>query len=166
MPGRMPQEIERKYLVTSDAWRGLGPGTRMRQGYLSTDEQRVVRVRLAGDRAWLTIKGMTTRATRREYEYEIPVLHAEELLDSLCLRPIIEKTRYAIPFDRHVIEVDEFHGVNEGLLIAEIEVASEQTKPSLPHWIGKDVTQLARYSNAVLQTRPFADWSEPERRGE
>lgn len=166
MPGRMPQEIERKYLVTSDAWRGLGPGTRMRQGYLSTDEQRVVRVRLAGDRAWLTIKGLTTRATRREYEYEIPAPHGEELLDNLCLHPIIEKTRYAIPFDRHVIEVDEFHGVNEGLLIAEIEVASEQTKPSLPHWIGKDVTQLARYSNAVLQTRPFADWSEAERRGE
>lgn len=166
MPFNMPYEIERKYLVTGDDWRGLASGKEIRQGYLSTDEQRVVRVRLAGDRAWLTIKGLTTRVTRREYEYEIPFAHAAELLDHLCLCPIIEKTRYAIPFGGHTIEVDEFHGANEGLLIAEIEVASEETKPSLPAWIGRDVSELKRYSNAALQTRPFAQWSETERRGD
>jgi CYTH domain-containing protein len=94
----MPTEIERKFLVTSDAWRAGAVGKRYVQGYLSTDKERTVRVRLAGDHAYLTVKGISTGASRAEYEYPIPREHAEEMLEALCLRPLVEKTRYRVPF--------------------------------------------------------------------
>lgn len=154
----MGTEIERKYLVVGDAWRALGTGTVFRQGYLSTEKERTVRVRVEGDRAKLTIKGITVGATRVEYEYEIPVAEAEEMLDDLCHQPIIEKTRRRIDAVSVVWEVDEFYGVNEGLVIAEVELESEDQEFDIPSWIGEEVTGDARYFNANLIARPFSTW--------
>jgi CYTH domain-containing protein len=151
-------EIERKFLVAGDAWRGLGTGTVFRQGYLSTEKERTVRVRVEGDRARLTIKGITVGATRAEFEYEIPVADAEEMLDDLCHQPIIEKTRRRIDAAGVVWEVDEFFGVNEGLVVAEVELESEDQEFDLPSWLGKEVTGDARYFNANLIARPFSTW--------
>lgn len=154
----MATEIERKFLVDGDAWRALGTGTVFRQGYLSTEKERTVRVRTEGDRARLTIKGITVGATRAEYEYEIPVADATEMLDDLCHQPIIEKTRYRIDGNGVTWEVDEFFGVNEGLVIAEVELDSEDQVFDLPDWIGVEVTGDARYFNANLIANPFSAW--------
>jgi CYTH domain-containing protein len=156
----MPVEIERKFLVIGDAWREQATGRQIRQGYLSSDPGRSVRVRLAGEQAWLTIKGATRGATRAEYEYSIPVDHAREMLDKLCLQPLIEKTRYRVEFKGLTWEIDEFDGVNAGLLIAEIELDSEGQEPDLPAWVGDDVTGDPRYYNASLIAHPYSQWSE------
>jgi len=152
------QEIERKFLVASDAWRGLAPGTRYRQGYLSTVETRTVRIRVAGDHAYLTIKGATAGIARAEFEYEIPLADAQALLDDLCERPLIEKTRYRIPFAGHVWEVDEFHGDNEGLIVAEVELPTADAPVDLPPWIGAEVSADPRYANANLTRAPYRTW--------
>jgi adenylate cyclase len=154
----LAQEIERKFMVVGDAWRGLAPGTSYRQGYLLTSTSRSVRVRAAGDKAYLTIKGATVGATRLEFEYESPNDEANEMLDRLCDKPIIEKTRYCIPFGEFTWEVDEFHGANAGLIIAEIELESEEQAFDKPNWIGKEVTEDPRYYNANLAKRPYCDW--------
>ena len=154
----MAQEIERKFLVVGDAWRGLAPGTLFRQGYLSTVKERTVRVRVAGGKGWLTVKGISVGATRREYEYAIPPDDANEMLDALCRRPLIEKTRYCIPMEGFVWEVDEFAGVNAGLVIAEIELAEEGQSFPLPSWVGREVTDDPRYFNANLIARPYGTW--------
>jgi len=154
----MGKEIERKFLVTGDAWRSLGPGTLMQQGYLSTDLERVVRVRLEGDDASLTIKGRAVGATRGEWEYPIPKQDAEEMLAQLCQRPLIEKTRYRIMHEGMLWEVDEFLGDNEGLVVAEIELISEDQPFAKPGWIGDEVTGDARYYNANLLMRPYSAW--------
>ena len=116
----MAREIERKFLVTGDAWRALAEGVVYRQGYLSTDVERTLRVRVAGPKGTLTVKGMTVGATRTEFEYEIPLTDAEAMLDALCIRPLIEKTRHRIEFDGLVWEVDVFAGDNHGLVVAEV----------------------------------------------
>lgn len=153
-------EIERKFLVRDlSAVSGL-TGIRMRQGYLSVDPERTVRVRLAGPRAYLTIKGAPSEsgASRAEYEYEVPSGDAEELLDRLALRPLIEKTRYRVSVGRLVWEIDVFSGENEGLVVAEVELPSEVTAVVLPDWVGEEVTGDDRYYNASLVSYPYRDW--------
>ena len=121
----MGKEIERKFLLKDNSWRSLAQGTRYRQGYLSSTKERVVRVRTIDDKGFLTIKGVTAGATRTEYEYEIPVDDSEAMLDELCEKPLIEKKRYKIDFDGLTWEVDEFFGENHGLIVAEVELESE-----------------------------------------
>lgn len=153
----MGTEIERKFLVVGDAWREGATGTLFRQGYLSTHKERTVRVRREGEHAKLTIKGVTVGARRAEYEYPIPVADADDML-ALCEQPLIEKTRYAIRVGRHTFEVDEFHGANAGLIIAEVELADENEAFEHPAWLGAEVTHDARYFNANLVAMPFSRW--------
>ena len=154
----MAREIERKFLVIGDAWRALAEGVVYRQGYLSTDAKRTLRVRVAGPKGTLTVKGMTVGATRTEFEYEIPLSDAEAMLDALCIRPLIEKTRHRIEFDGLVWEVDVFAGDNHGLVVAEVELAREDQAFRLPDWIGEEVTDDPRYYNANLVAHPYKDW--------
>lgn len=154
----MGTEIERKFLVVGDAWRESAQGVRYRQGYLSTNKARTVRVRIAGDKAFLTIKGATSGIARAEYEYSIPMSDAHELLERLCEQPIIDKTRYAIACDGLTIEVDEFAGANAGLIIAEVELTSITQTFSKPEWLGADVSHDPRYFNSSLVSHPFTSW--------
>lgn len=141
------------------AWRVI-EGTVYRQGYLSTVKERTVRVRTIGDKGYLTIKGITVGATRLEYEYEIPVAEADELLDELCERPLIEKRRRKFEFEGLTWEVDEFFGQNAGLIVAEVELGDEQQQFNKPGWIAQEVTDDARYFNANLVSTPFSRWKE------
>lgn len=152
----MALEIERKFLVTGHDWR-TADGVLYRQGYLNRDKQRTVRVRMAGEKAFLTIKGVSQGATRVEFEYEIPVNEAASLL-MLCDGPLIEKTRHRIPRGAHVWEVDEFHGDNAGLVVAEIELGSEEETFERPEWVTVEVTEDARYYNSNLAVKPFREW--------
>jgi CYTH domain-containing protein len=152
------KEIERKFLVAGEDWRALARGTRYRQGYLSTVKERTVRVRTIDDKGFLTVKGITVGATRSEYEYEIPAADADEMLDDLCQKPIIKKNRYKIALGDVTWEVDEFLGVNDGLIVAEVELQSEDQPFPKPDWIGEEVTDDPRYFNANLVTRPFSTW--------
>jgi adenylate cyclase len=152
------QEIERKFLVRGEAWKTLGVGTRMRQGYLSTDPERVVRVRVDGEAATLTIKGRSVGATRGEWEYPIPLSDAEEMLTQLCLRPLVEKIRYRITQHEMLWEVDEFLGDNAGLVVAEIELTAEDQAFIKPQWVAEEVTHDARYYNANLLRHPYSAW--------
>lgn len=156
----MATEIERKFLVDEGAWRAAG-GVRVVQGYLSRDKNRTVRVRMAGERAWLTIKGLTTGASRAEFEYEIPVSDGEQLL-KLCLEPLVDKVRRTIAHGGVVWEVDEFLGNNAGLVVAEVELQSEDQSFVKPDWLGKEVTHDARYFNSNLVEHPFDTWGRPE----
>ena len=155
-------EIEKKFLVTSPGWKRHASGQAYRQGYLSTDPKRTVRIRVVGEKGILTIKGEKIGDTAPEFEYPIPVADARKLLDALCLRPLIEKTRYAIEHKGHTWEVDEFHGDNEGLVVAEIELNAEGERFERPEWIGKEVTKDFRYTNAKLVERPYAEWTETD----
>ena len=156
----MGVEIERKFLVRDRSVVAGIAGIRMCQGYLSLDPERTVRIRLAGTRAFITIKGLSSASgiTRAEYEYEIPVNEAEELLDAMALGPLIEKTRYRRTVGRLVWEVDVFGGDNEGLVIAEVELPSEGAALILPDWIGEEVTGDPRYYNASLVMHPYREW--------
>ena len=154
----MAKEIERKFLVSGSAWRALATGTAYRQGYLSTVKERTVRVRTIDASGFLTIKGISVGATRVEYEYEIPAADANEMLDDLCEKPIIEKNRYKIPFAGMTWEVDEFFGVNDGLIVAEIELTDEAQAFEKPDWIGDEVTGDPRYFNSNLIAKPFTTW--------
>jgi CYTH domain-containing protein len=151
-------EIERKFLLSSDDWRGLVEGVDYRQGYLSTVKERTVRVRTIGERGFLTIKGTSIGAIRAEYEYEIPVDDTHEMLDELCERPLIEKRRYRIPYADLTWEVDEFFGENHGLVVAEVELTSEDQLVDFPPWIGHEVTSDPRYFNSSLVAHPFSEW--------
>lgn len=154
----MGKEIERKFLVQGQAWRSLAEGTVYRQGYLSTEKARVVRVRTIDNEGFLTIKGITVGSTRLEYEYPIPVADANEMLDKLCERPLIEKTRYRIESGEHTWEIDEFGGENQGLVVAEVELGAESEAVDLPDWIGKEVTADPRYFNSNLIAHPYSTW--------
>jgi CYTH domain-containing protein len=151
-------EIERKYLVASQDWRDLAAGVDYRQGYLSTVKERTVRVRTIGDRGFLTIKGISTGASRAEYEYEIPAGEAHEMLDQLCERPLIEKRRFEVPFGGLIWEIDEFFGENAGLVVAEVELEDEDEEIDVPLWIGVEVTGDPRYFNSSLVANPFSTW--------
>lgn len=153
----MGVEIERKFLVVGEDWKKLGDGILYRQGYLNSLKERVVRVRTMGDKAALTIKGATVGASRLEFEYEISLEDCNQLLE-LCEQPIIEKTRYKIPFGGLIWEVDEFHGVNDGLIVAECELTSEDQAIDKPDWIGDEVSSDPRYFNSNLIAKPFTTW--------
>ncbi|MEN6624441.1 MAG: CYTH domain-containing protein [Smithella sp.] len=153
----MPVEIERKFLVQGDDWK-VNDGVRISQGYLNLDRERTVRVRIAGDKAFLTIKGINKGATRQEFEYEIPVEDAEQLL-KICEGSLIEKTRYKVEYENVTWEIDEFYGANDGLVIAEIELKNEEQKFARPEWLGSEVTEDSRYFNSNLAEKPYLSWS-------
>ncbi|MGA9534728.1 MAG: CYTH domain-containing protein [Desulfobacterales bacterium] len=153
----MALEIERKFLVKENDWRN-GQGTMYRQGYLNSDENRNVRVRVINDRGYLTVKGISQGATRVEYEYEIPKAEADAMLDNLCEQPLIIKMRFKIEFKGFVWEVDEFLGENQGLTIAELELESENQVFIKPEWIGEEVTGDPKYFNSNLIHRPYSKW--------
>ena len=154
----MSKETERKFLIKNDSWRSLAQGKKYRQGYLSSVKERVVRVRTIEDKGFLTIKGITKGATRAEFEYEIPIAEAEAMLDNLCERPLIEKNRYKIEFGGLIWEVDEFLGENQGLIVAELELESEDQPFEKPTWIGEEVTGDPKYFNSNLVQHPFTRW--------
>jgi adenylate cyclase len=154
----MGVEIERKFLVKGDAWKKLGVAKSYKQGYLSAVKERTVRVRMIEDDGYVTIKGPRTGAARAEYEYPIPGADAREIIETLCEKPIVEKIRRKIPFAGFVWEVDEFLGVNAGLVVAEIELPSESQAFEKPDWIGDEVTEDPRYSNSNLVKKPFSTW--------
>ena len=156
----MAQEIERKFLVRGKDWRHGAVGVEYRQGYLSLRPERTVRVRVAGDRGWLTIKGKPVGARRAEFEFEIPLADALAMLQTLCEQPLIEKTRYRVVHGTATWEIDEFHGDNEGLCVAEIELGQEDELFDLPAWAGAEVTDDPRYANASLVREPYRDWRE------
>jgi adenylate cyclase len=152
----MAVEIERKFLVVGDAWRDA-PAVFYSQGYLNRDKARTVRVRIAGEEAFLTIKGSSIGARRAEFEYPIPLWDARELL-AMCEQPLIEKNRRKILHEGFIWEVDEFLGENLGLVVAEIELPSEDTAFAKPDWVGEEVTDDARYFNSNLSRVPFSHW--------
>jgi len=154
----MGTEIERKFLVEGEGWR-TGAGVLFRQGYLNTDKERTVRVRIEGDRAVLTIKGITRGVTRKEFEYPVPVEDAGEMLESLCEKPLIEKRRHAVEDGGLKWEIDEFFGDNQGLVIAEVELPGEHHDFRRPEWLGREVSHDPRYYNANLVKNPFTTWS-------
>lgn len=154
----MPEEIERKFLVIGDGWRDAAVGTSFRQGFLSTEPERTVRVRVAGAHGFITVKGKTVGATREEFEYEIPLLDAQRMLDGLCKRPLIEKVRHTLTIGRHVWEVDVFEGENAGLRVAEVELESEEEAFEKPDWAGEEVTDDPRYFNSNLVAAPYRTW--------
>ncbi len=154
----MGQEIEYKFLVTNDTWREGARAVEIRQGYLSAAQHATVRVRLKGDLGKLTIKGATHGATRAEFEYDIPAEDATAMLDTLCTGGEIHKTRHVLVHQGHEWVVDVFHGENQGLVVAEIELSSEDEVFARPSWLGADVTQDPRYLNAVLSKHPWRTW--------
>jgi len=158
----MAVEIERKFLVKGDFKRFADSQTRIIQGYLSSVPERVVRIRIKGNQGFITVKGIATESgtSRYEWEKEIPVKDANELLN-LCEPGIIDKTRFLVKLDKHVFEVDEFYGENNGLIIAEIELKSEDEDFIRPDWLGEEVTGDDRYYNSSLVKKPFSKWTEP-----
>jgi len=154
----MGREIERKFLVRGEGWREGAAALFIRQGYLSTDPGRVVRARIAGDRAFITVKGVAEGAGRDEFEYPIPVADAEAILDRICLRPLIEKTRHRVSFGGRAWEVDVFEGENRGLVIAEVELEGEDEPVEVPEWAGEEGTGDWRYENASLVSNPYGRW--------
>lgn len=154
----MAIEIERKFLVRNTAFLQHQTGTAFKQGYLNR-EGVTVRVRVAGEQAFLTIKGKTRGLSRSEFEYPIPIADAKQML-ALCALPAIEKTRYLIDHADKCWEVDVFHGANQGLIIAEVELDNENESLTLPDWVGREVSHEARYFNSQLASHPFCQWSE------
>jgi adenylate cyclase len=150
-------EIERKFLLAGNQWKVGATGNIYRQGYLAREQGCTVRVRVSGTTAFITIKGPTRGIARQEFEYSIPVTDAEDLL-ALCKVPLIEKTRYIVDYRGRHWEIDEFHGDNQGLIIAEIELADENDPLDLPPWIGQEVSHDPRYFNANLVVHPFSSW--------
>ncbi|WP_027377150.1 CYTH domain-containing protein [Kaistella palustris] len=155
----MPLEIERKFLVDREKWNKIekSTGEHFRQGYLLTDPQKTIRVRKTADKGFLTIKGISTGATRSEFEYEIPVTEAQELLDQFAVSEL-SKIRYKISFGGKLWEVDEFLGDNQGLIIAEIELESEDEDFGIPGFVGREVTGEGKYYNSNLTLKPFKSW--------
>jgi len=165
-------EIERKFLVASDAWRAQVTQTqRMQQGYLIEADLVVsgrvrcsARVRIAGDAAWLNIKSAQLGIARREFEYAIPRADAQNMLDEFC-NGVVYKTRHHVPAGGLLFEVDEFHGANAGLIVAEIELDAADQRFEHPVWLGREVTELPRYYNLNLLQHPYSRWSEREKTG-
>ena len=154
----MGQEIERKFLVVGDGWRSAAEGTLIRQGYIPTQDARTVRVRQAGDRAYITLKGPAVGLVRPEFEYPIPLEDAQTILETLCQPPLIEKTRHRLPLGPVVWEIDEFWGDNQGLIVAEVELTDPDQVIERPDWLGTEVTNDLRYQNSNLARHPFTTW--------
>ncbi|PIT19482.1 adenylate cyclase [Snodgrassella communis] len=154
----MTVEIERKFLVEGNGWRGLAPAVYFCQGYLSTIKERTVRVRVCDTQAWLTIKSTNQGITRTEFEYSIPVEDAQHMLRYMVEQPVIEKYRYHIRLNNLIWEVDEFLGANQGLIVAEVELSHANQQIVLPDWIGQEVSDDPRYYNSNLVSLPFTLW--------
>jgi adenylate cyclase len=155
----MATEIERKFLLLDDTWRSeIEKSICIRQGYLAGSEKSSIRVRIAGDQANINIKSATLGVTRSEYEYPIPVNEANEILDLLCEGPLIEKTRYYVPHGNHCWEIDVFSGENDGLIVAEIELARVDEDFERPDWLGEEVSDDTRYYNVCLVKHPYKNW--------
>lgn len=154
------QEIERKFLVKSEGWRGRAEGVLFRQGYIARTQDRTVRVRVAGEKGTLTIKYRGEGIARSEFEYRIPLDEAQALLDGLDPREVIEKTRFTFEENGDVWEVDEFMGANEGLVVAEIELESEEQAFVRPDWLGEEVSKISRYLNVELSKLPYTAWDQ------
>ena len=152
----MATEIEKKFLVKEGNWRNE-KGTEYRQGYLNSTKERIVRVRTIDDKGYLTVKGLTVGATRMEFEYEIPRRDADAMLD-ICEKPLIEKTRYKVEAGGFVWEIDEFFDENQGLIVAEVELESEDQQFPKPDWVGEEVTGDPRYFNSNLIANPYSAW--------
>ena len=155
----MATEIERKFLLKDASWKALADeGTQYSQGYLVGSKQASVRVRLQGERAFLNIKSATIDITRQEFEYEIPLDEAKEMLETLCEKPLISKKRYHLKNDNHLWEIDVFQGDNEGLVVAEVELADKNEHFVKPGWLGDEVSDDERYYNVSLVKHPFKNW--------
>ena len=157
----IPVEIERKYLVTGDEWRkNADKGTLMRQGYMQAGRG-LIRIRIAGSEAFITLKGPRRGIRRTEFEYPIPKDHAEHLLEDFCEGQLVEKTRYRVRHGAHIWEVDVFQAANEGLITAEVELEHEEESFGMPGWVGRDVSEDLRYANSNLARLPFTEWATP-----
>ncbi|MBP6562494.1 MAG: CYTH domain-containing protein [Neisseriaceae bacterium] len=155
-------EIERRFLIHNDAWRGLGTFTLLQQGYLSVDPDRTVRVRTANNQGWLTLKSAISTVSRHEFEYEIPVAEAQAIMHNMC--PLtVAKYRHLIEFGGFTFEVDEYLGENAPLIVAEIELPSEDTPFERPEWLGEEITHDPRYTNSHLSKNPYARWPEQQK---
>ncbi|MBN2701589.1 MAG: CYTH domain-containing protein [Methylothermaceae bacterium] len=155
----MALEIERKFLIRNDSWQAeVSRSMSIRQGYLNQAKACSVRVRSADRQGWLNVKSVTIGARRYEYEYEIPYRDAEEMLDTLCRKPLIEKVRHFVPAGDHLWEIDVFEGDNAGLIVAEIELTHPDDEFPKPQWVGQEVTDDPRYYNTQLAQNPFKAW--------
>lgn len=154
----MTIEIERRFLLKNDSWRKeAGEPQMMRQGYLSVDKECTIRVRIIGCKAWLTLKGYISDTTRSEFEYEIPLAHAEQMMQTMC--PFkLEKYRYTIDYRGFTFEIDEYFGDNAPLVVAELELPSENTPFEQPGWLGEEITSNGRFTNAYLSKHPYSQW--------
>ena len=154
----MGLEIERKFLVKNDSWKKESEeGIHITQGYLNSTVERTVRVRIQGNKGVITIKGKNQNLTRKEFEYQIPLNDARNLLD-LCENPIIEKTRFLLSSNNNTWEIDVFEGLNDGLILAEIELKSEEDTFDIPSWLGEEVSLDKKYYNSSLIANPYANW--------
>ena len=156
-------EIERKFLLKNDDWRPLVTGTQViRQGYLQSglekNQKSSVRIRISNQRANINIKSVDLSMVRQEYEYEIPLQDAEEMIATLCDDVVVEKTRYHVPYETHLWEIDVFEGLNSGLQMAEIELSNIDEHFELPEWIGEEVSYDERYYNISLLKHPLSQW--------
>ena len=155
----MATEIEHKFLLRNDRWRSqVERSARLRQGYLTSDARCSVRVRVANGQAFLNLKSGTLGIQRSEYEYSIPLAEAEEILDTLCEKPLLEKTRHYLHFGEHLWEIDEFAGDNAGLIVAEVELSRVDELFARPDWLGEDVSHDIRYYNSQLARHPYRNW--------
>ena len=156
----MTVEIERRFLLADDSWReAAGEPLVLQQGYLSVEKERTIRVRIIGSQAWLTLKGYISDMTRSEFEYEIPLAHAQAMMAGVC--PFkMEKYRERVEFEGFVYEIDEYFGDNAPLIVAEIELPSEDTEFPKPSWLGKEITSDGKFTNAYLSKHPYSSWTE------
>ncbi len=162
----MATEIEHKFLLRDDCWRlQVEWSARLRQGYLTSDARCSVRVRVAENQGFLNIKSGTLGIQRSEYEYPIPLAEAEEILDALCEKPLLEKTRHYLRFGQHLWEIDEFAGENAGLIVAEVELSRVDEPFARPDWLGEDVSHDIRYYNSQLARHPYQTWPDRKERG-
>ena len=155
----MGLEIERKFLIKDDSWeKDVKEGISIKQGYLNSTAERTVRIRIYGDNGFLTVKGRNKSLTRKEFEYQIPLKDAFDMLD-ICEKPIIEKTRFLLSKNNSTWEIDVFEGKNEGLIVAEIELTSEKESFDSPSWLGEEVSLDSKYYNSSLITNPYSNWN-------
>jgi len=155
----MGKEIERKFLINLSELGNLEDGIPIKQAYISTTDNTVVRIRLTGNSAFITLKGENRGATRSEYEYAIPADDAKEIISELCSGPLIEKTRYKVFHSGHTWEIDIFHGNNDGLIVAEVELEDENENIEIPNWVTAEVTDDAKYYNLNLLKNPYCKWA-------
>jgi adenylate cyclase len=157
----MAVEIEHKFLLANTDWRAeVTHSIDYRQGYLSSQPTSSIRVRVSDNHAWLNIKSATIGTHRHEYEYEIPLSDANQILDELCKKPLVEKTRHFVEHDGHIWEIDEFYGANQGLIVAELELSEIGEAFVKPAWLGVEVTHDMRYYNNNLSNHPYTTWSD------